>query len=319
MKLLEPYYPTKRFVVVLTLLLVFLGNAKSQENYPYSTDSTFLTIWNGTEYVPFFVKGINLGVSVPGTLPGELAAQKEDYSRWLTLINDAGFNCIRLYTLHYPRFYEVLDSFNRANAQNPILFIQGVWLNEDYNGMDADLFNLLDTFKFEIEENIDCVHGNRTIAERFGKASGYYTVDASKWCLGFILGREVAPHEIINTNQANEDIDYFSGNHFSIEDASASEAWFTSVVDHAVHYEHTNYNTQRPVSASSWPTLDPIIHPEEENKEEDSAWVDLSKVEIVDAPAGFFISYHAYPYYPDFISKQSNYLKYFDNYGPNSY
>jgi len=86
-----------------------------------------------------------------------------------------------------------------------------------------------------------------------------------------------------------------------------------------VDYENTNYGTQRPVSASSWPTLDPIHHGEEWNRDEDTAFIDLSKIELTNAPAGFFISYHAYPYYPDFISDQSSYQNYSDDYGPNSY
>ncbi len=319
--LFRPFFSTKLFVVCVNLFLLFSFEiVAQQEDYcPFSTDSTCITIWNGTEYIPFFAKGVNLGVSIPGTLPGELAAKKEDYSRWFTQIKDAGFNCLRLYTLHYPRFYEVLDSFNRANKQNPLFFFQGVWLNEEYPTTEIDLFNLLDTFKIEIEENIDCVHGNRVIPERYGKSSGNFYIDASDWCIGYILGREVSPEEIIKTNIANDAINYFEGNHFSINNASPSESWFASSLDYTVEYELTNYKTQRPVSVSSWPTLDPLYHAEEVNREEDSVSIDLSKINIIDAPAGLFISYHAYPYYPDFISKQSSYLKYFDNYGPNSY
>lgn len=63
---------------------------------PFSVDSTHLTAWNGEEYVPFFIKGINLGVSVPGTFPGELSASEADYERWFELIHEAGFNVVRL-------------------------------------------------------------------------------------------------------------------------------------------------------------------------------------------------------------------------------
>jgi hypothetical protein len=37
------------------------------------------------------------------------------------------------------------------------------------------------------------------------------------------------------------------------------------------------------------------------------------------AKAGFFVSYHAYPYYPDFVSRDSAYLTTYDDEGPNSY
>jgi len=308
----------KKFLLIILVLIV--ANLQSQNNsLPFSTNDSMLTIWNGSEYIPFFMKGINLGVAIPGTFPGELAATSADYSRWFSQIKEIGFNCIRLYTLHYPRFYEVLDSFNNANSQNPLYFIQGVWLEEELQGYNNDLYFLNNAFSTEIEENIDCVHGNRIIEPRFGKAFGNYNVDASKWCMAYIIGREVYPIEVLTTNEQNPSYNSFSGNHFAIQNASPSEVWFTNMLNHTVNYQHTNYNTSRPVSNSSWPTLDPITHPEEPNIEEDTASIDLSKIQIINAPAGFFISYHAYPYYPDFISLQSDYQNYNDDYGPNSY
>lgn len=311
----------KKIVIILYILFhVQLLFAQLDNNsIPYSTNSTNITIWNGSEYIPFFLKGVNLGVSVPGTFPGELAATKSQYARWFQEIKDAGFNNIRLYTLHYPIFYEVLDSFNLANPQNPLLFFQGIWLNEDIPGYANDLYYLSSTFKTEITEDVASVHGNTTIDARFGKAFGTYTHDVSKWCIGYIIGREIYPNEILTTNQNHLNPNAFIGNHFSIFNASASEIWITSMLDFLVDYEKNNYQTERPVSASSWPTLDPITHSEELNLDEDKASVDLSKVGIINAPAGFFISYHAYPYYPDFVSNQTNYLTYSDTYGSNSY
>ena len=312
----------KKFILVF-LLVSFCQLSRAQYFYdypvPFSTDSTHLTIWNGSEYIPIFLKGMNLGIAVPGTFPGELAATREQYASWFEDIKNAGFNNIRLYTLHYPRFYEVLDSFNLANSQNPLFFFQGVWLNEELPGYEDDLYFMTDTFRIEIEENIDCVHGNRYIPVRQGKAFGHYTRDVSRWCMGYIIGREVHPGEILKTDDNHLGDNNFEGNHFSINDANASEVWFTSKLDHLVSYEFQNYQTQRPVSVSSWPTLDPLHHPEEPNRYEDTASVDMSKVKLLNAPAGLFISYHAYPYYPDFISLQSDYLEYYDNFGSNSY
>ena len=312
----------KRFLLIYLCAIAFIyANSQSAfgQKIPFSTNNTNLTIWNGTKYVPFFMKGINLGVSIPGTFPGELAAKRSQYKDWFTGIKEAGFNCIRVYTLHYPRFYEVLDSFNLANPQNPLLFIQGVWLNEELPGYNHDLNFMTDTFRLEIKENIDCVHGNKVIAERQGKAYGTYSTDASSWCLAYIIGREIHPQEVITTNENHPESTSFSGNHFSITNTSATEVWITSQLDQLVTYEYQNYNTQRPVSISSWPTLDPLSHPGEITTDEDIASINLSEIVIKNAPAGLFISYHAYPYYPDFISLQPNYQTYSDNYGSNSY
>lgn len=304
----------------ITILLIGLSTiVKADSKIPFATDSSSLTIWNGTNYEPFFVKGTNLGVAKPGTYPGEMLASAEDYRRWFTEIKAAGFNCIRLYTLHFPHFYEELRNYNLQNPQQPLLFFQGVWLNEELEGYQQDMFHLTDTFKVEIDENIDCVHGNRSIGFRRGKAYGKYTADVSKWNIGYIIGREIYPEEVITTNLNHLSVKSFSGSAFSIENASASEVWITEKLNHLVEYERTKYSTSRPVSASSWPTLDPIHHVYEPNRIEDSVHVDLSKVKIIDAPAGIFISYHAYPYYPDFIGADPGYKTYSDKFGTNSY
>ncbi len=310
-------------IVLLLICFTLFGNHISAQNFddnpiPFSTNADQLTIWNGTEYLPFFLKGVNLGISTPGTFPGELSATRADYARWFEQIKEAGFNNIRLYTLHYPRFYEVLDSFNIANPYNPLFIFQGVWLNEEIEDYNQDLYMLDEVFKLEMRDNVDCVHGNNVIPHRYGKAYGDFHTDVSKWVMGYIIGREISPQEVMATN-ANHAWHSYTGPHFSIENVTPSEVWYTSSMDYIVNYENVNYETQRPVSFSSWPTLDPLSHPEEIHRDEDTAIIDLSLLEIVNAPAGMFVSYHAYPYYPDFISLQSSYQPYYDNYGANSY
>ncbi len=181
---LRHIYLLKLALCFLSLTLSFNSKAQQQpsqgQQIPFATNNTHLTIWNGEKYVPIFIKGINMGIAKPGTFPGELAASRADYGRWFKLIREAGFNTIRLYTLHKPHFYEVLDSFNIANPQQPLLFFQGVWLEEEVADYHEDLYTLSSYFTQEIEENVDCVHGNRTISVRPGKAYGTYKVDASK-------------------------------------------------------------------------------------------------------------------------------------------
>ncbi len=308
-------------LLVLTFILLFgISFGQTTQKYPFSTNKEFLTIWNGESYVPFFIKGSNLGVGIPGTFPGELAASYDQYYHWFSEIKEAGFNTLRIYTLHYPRFYEALYNYNTEHSDNPLLLIQGIWLEEEAEGYNMDLNELTDVFKKEIQDEIKSVHGNNTIAERLGKAYGVYTFDVSKWCLAYIIGREVYPEEMEATNNSSVNSDTeFVGKHLKITNASPAECWEVKMLDYTIDFEHTTFGTQRPVSFSSWPTLDPIIHPEEQNEQEDLVQIDLSKIEIIDAPAGIFISYHAYPYYPDFIGKQSSYQTEYDNLGPNSY
>jgi len=308
--------------ISLAFTVLYAGNHQDcqfNNSVPFATNQTHLTIWNGQEYEPFFVKGMNLGVALPGKFPGELEVSREQYANWFQQIKDAGFNTIRLYTLHFPHFYEVLDSFNLENPHNPLFFFQGVWLEEELEGYEHDLYTLTETFTLEAEENVDCVHGNRIIEPRPGKAYGTYQTDVSQWNVGYIMGREIHPHEVLLTNELHANNTDFTGEHFGIHDALPAETWVVSRLDHLVQYEYNSYETMRPVSFSSWPTLDPIDHPEEWNAWEDTTSIDLGTIELLDAPAGYFASYHAYPYYPDYISYESIYQGYEDNYGPNSY
>ncbi|WP_372776235.1 T9SS type A sorting domain-containing protein [Mangrovibacterium sp.] len=296
-----------------------LSTCTSNTTVPFVASGDYFGVWNGKDYTKLFLKGINLGISVPGTLPGELAATSEQYAKWFDQIKQMGYNNIRIYTLHYPRFYEELRTYNLAHPQNPILLFQGIWLEEPET--DLDLYNRTTTFETEIEEVIDCVHGNRTLDTRFGKAYGTFTADVSPWVIGYIIGREVFPGEITTTNDAHSD-NSFAGDFLSISDCSASEAWICARMNKTIAYEYQQHATQRPVCFSSWPTLDPLTHPTEANRYgglEDRESVDLSKVDGSNAPAGFFVSYHAYPYYPDFMADQPEYAMYSDRYGQNTY
>lgn len=295
-----------RLVILFLLPFSFLVAKKSNEVVmPFSTDSVHLTIWNGNNYIPFSVKGINLSIAQPGTYPSDLKASREQYQRWFSEIKAAGFNCIRIYTLHFPHFYEELSKYNTNHPQHPLFFFQGIWLNENDEDYRNDLYQFSDTFANEIRENIDCIHGKKLIEKRFGKAYGNYNIDVSPWNIGYIIGREVLPEEVLTTNKNNSTENSFSGNVFQISEASPTEVWFTKHLETLVEYEKTRYDTQRPVSISSWACLDPIQHPEETNRMEDTVSLDFSKIKRINAPAGFFISYHAYPYYPDFISRSA--------------
>ncbi|MEJ8803478.1 T9SS type A sorting domain-containing protein [Pontibacter sp. H249] len=320
------HYYNFRFILCVFLSVFCLAASAQQqkqeavaEPLPFSINNTNITVWNGEKYVPLFIKGVNMGIAKPGTFPGELAASRADYGRWFKLIRDAGFNTIRLYTLHYPHFYEVLDSFNVANPQHPLLFFQGVWLEEEVPGYNEDLYTLSSYFEKEIAENVDAVHGNRTIASRLGKAHGVYNRDASRWLIGYIIGREIHPPEVVHTNEIHSGDTSYKGRYFSIENVNAAESWAVKHIDYLATREMDLYKTQRPISFSSWPTLDPLEHAADGNLYEDMVTIDLATINMAKAQAGYFASYHAYPYYPDFISRDPAYLGYSDYLGQNSY
>ncbi len=286
----------------------------------YAIKEDKFAIWNGFNYVPIFVKGINLGVAVPGTQPGELAATSEDYRRWFGLIKEAGYNTIRLYTLHYPRFYDELRAYNLANPQNPLLVLHGVWLDE--TEVLADLYELTAILDQGIREVVDAVHGDISIGHRFGRAYGDFTSDISPWVIGYLPGREIYPEEVSLTNEAHPGDTSFAGTYFQLPAGDPVEVWLAGRFDGLMQYEYEHYQQFRPVGFSSWPTLDPLYHPTEEDhvgSTEDLEQIDLADLQHAESSPGFFIGYHAYPYYPDFIIQDPIYLAESDSVGPNSY
>lgn len=284
----------------------------------FAVQGDYFGIWNGIGYSQLFIKGVNLGISVPGTHPGQLAATREQYMGWLERIGEIGINSIRLYTLHFPRFYEVFAEYNINHPDKPLYLFQGIWLDEE--NPSKDLYDTSEKFDYDIEEVIDCIHGDRSIDFRYGRAHGDFTTSVSKWVIGYILGREIHPAEVFATNDAHTDTTYFDGSSVRLYAGTPTEIWATARIDKTISYERDAYDMQRPASMSSWPTLDPLTHPTERPyTQEDLVSIDLEDIDTSNAPAGYFASFHAYPYFPDFISEDPDYQGYSDEYGPNSY
>ncbi len=318
------YYPVRFTDITIGRDTVINFELTRKQALPFKTSGSHIAMHTGSEYRPLMLKGINLGSSPPGYFPGEIsyAITPDMYENWINRIAETGFNSIRVYTLHPPVFYEKLAEYNQRHPSDPLLLFQGVWLEEIEDRWDPasyDLMNRTTSFGKEIREVIDCIHGNGDIAFRYGKAYGRYLTDISRWTAAYIIGREIAPQEVDSTNKFHPAISSYSGNQFSITGATATDVFAARMLDETVTYEAQNYEIRRPVSISSWPTLDPLTHPTEIYTDEDKASFDITRIEGRNELAGLFASYHAYPYYPNFISLEPGYRTYSDSYGPNSY
>ena len=320
----DNYYPVRLTDITIARDTIIDFELTLRQELPFRTSGNHIAMHTGTNYRSLLLKGINLGSSPPGYFPGEIgyALAPEVYENWIRQMAEAGFNSLRVYTLHPPVFYEKLANYNQRHPDNPLLLFQGIWLDEvedAYNPQAYDLLRRVDVFTNDIKEVIDCINGNGDIGYRYGKSYGRYLSDVSRWTAGYILGREISPQEIDTTDNRNPSVTSFSGRYLSISGAKASEVFCTRMLEQAIQYESNNYTVRRPVSFSSWPTLDPLSHPTEIYTDEDKAHYDMTKINLNDPEPGIFASYHAYPYYPNFISEQPSYLTYSDQYGPNSY
>jgi tetratricopeptide (TPR) repeat protein len=301
-------------------------------------------VGEGSAALPFFVKGINFGVALPGRFPAEFPEERATYEEWLAAAADLGANAVRLYTLLPPSFYAALEAHNRRRpASGRIWLIQGVWteLPADH---DYDAAGFLDEFKNEIRRVIDAVHGNLDLPARPGHAHGAYRADVSSSLLAWLPGREWEPFSVAAYDRlaARRGAGEHRGTYFTARGGTPFEAWLARLLEFTVDYETERYRQQRPVSFVSWPTLDPLRHPTEATVAEERALrakagetvgpdaileydndgvsVDGARIApTAAARGGVYATYHAYPYYPDFMNVDPGYLRARDRRGPSNY
>src|SRR5438034_473249 len=108
---------------------------------------------------PFYVKGINLGVALPGHFPSEFPTDDSTNSHWLALIAGARANAIRVYTILPPAFYRSLRAWNDAHPDRALWLLHGVWTElpprDDYDGVAWQA-----GFRAEMRRVVDLLHGH---------------------------------------------------------------------------------------------------------------------------------------------------------------
>jgi tetratricopeptide (TPR) repeat protein len=296
----------------------------------FKIGSDYFEINQEGRWSKIFFKGMNLGLGLPGHFPGEFPIEKGTYLKWFEKIYELGANCLRIYTLHPPSFYEAFYQFNQPKPR--LYLFQGIWveLPRKNHFYDEDY---LKTVKEKIRNTIDAIHGNIELAEKPGEASGSYRFNLSPYTAAFIFGREWESCSVKGFNErGRRNVKDYRGACLFIEEGTPFEIWVTEMADYLQHYEEEKYSHSHPVSVVNWPTLDPLIHPVESTYEanmemqgikvpatlchenEDEEVLDLSKIKSLRG-GGFFATYHIYPYYPDFmvnefLEEENPYLAY---------
>ncbi|HEX2739305.1 MAG TPA: hypothetical protein VHM69_02570 [Rubrobacter sp.] len=281
-----------------------------------TVDGAHLAVYDGTGWKTQFWNGINMGATLPGHAPGELAPTREDYLRWFAQMKEMNVDVLRVYTILNPEFYDAFHDFN-STREDPLWLIQGVWSPEeeligpDQEGRDAYTPEITHAFQNEIHDAVQVVHGDADLPERPGHASGRFRSDVSEYMLGWMVGTEWFPYAVKVTDDSNQGMPPYSGRYFrGTAEASPFESWLAMMLD-TLAEEEMEYGWQHPVCFTNWLTTDPMSHPNEANEQEDLVPLDPMHVEPTLAwKAGYFAQYHVYPYYPDFLRYEPKYQKY---------
>lgn len=285
--------------------------------YISKVDSTSFYIYDNGRWQKEFIKGVNIGATSPGYFPGEFGTEKEDYLRWFKYISDMNANTIRVYTILKPDFYNALYEFNEG-TNKPLYLIQGVWINEDLIAKYKDAYKpeIQNSFKSDIESTIDVLHGNKIIKKNTGCAYGIYERDVSPYVLGYVLGIEWDPEFVSSTNYYNEGKINYNGKYLFSKDASPFENFLCESGDNCISYETKKYKAQRPISFTNWVSTDMLSHPNEPLQNEDMVSVNTEHIKKKKTfKTGIFASYHIYPYYPDSMNYQKDYISFKGNDG----
>ncbi len=304
---------------------------------------TFLVPDGRGGWKPIWIKAVNVGAALPGKHPSEFPPDDSTYERWIKLAADMGANALRFYTIHPPHLYRALRRWNMAHPARPMWIIHGVWTELPPGEQEEQYDDSAWTGEFhdEMRRVVDLLHGHALIPARPGHASGVYTADVSPWVLGYIIGREWEPYSVVAYAAAHPGRTSYHGTYLTIDGGNAVESWLAAFCDSLIRYEMGRYNAQRPIAYTNWPTLDPLTHPTESTREEedsirrargqvmperprefdnDAIGLDAAKMRATAAyPAGVFASYHAYPYYPDFLVLDPGYLRARSPEGPSAY
>lgn len=271
----------------------------------------------------FYVNGVNMGVALPGRYPSQFPPDSVTYAGWLDTLAAMKANSLRVYTILPPAFYRALRGWNLTHPDRPLWLIHGVWTelppHHDFNDRSwrAD-------FRREMRRVVDLLHGGARIPLRPGHAGGTYDADVSRWTLAYIIGREWEPYAVKAFEEGfRAPSSGYRGKYLSTRGGVHSDAWMAEQCDYLLDYEAGRWRAIRPIAYTNWPTLDPLTHITEATGAEETAWRKRVGREIprdpieyendvigLDAmtteatagnPAGWFASYHAYPYYPDFL------------------
>jgi len=260
-----------------------------------------------------YLKGVNLGVAMPGHFPVEFSLSFKEYLEWFIQIGKMNANVIRTYTILPPEFYNAFAYYNLQHQNRPLYLFQGIWAEEpktkDYFSPD-----FIETYQKEIRNTVDVMNGKAVLKPQVGHASGIYTTNVSNYVLGYLLGREWEPQAVYITNQKNKESS-FNGNFVAVHEATPMEVWLAQMMDYTVQYETQTYLCQHPISFINWLTLDPMYHNSEfiESKkvkeyDNDLLSLDFRKFHATELfDPGIFASYHVYPYYPDYVFLEEKY------------
>src|SRR3954470_8746365 len=275
-----------------------------QLQVPYRAAESALWRNSDGNWEKWYVNGVDIGPGAPGYYPLAPPTSGELYEQWVRDAAALNANAVRAYVLLQPAFYRAYRHYREGGGK--MALIQQIWVGAP---PDNDLYTpaFVDATKQKIRNVIDALHGRGIVPPSREQSSGIYEQDVAAGVAGIMLGGELDDATYAQTNVINGGKSRRAGHYVSIEEGSASEVWFAEMLDYLVEYETSTYNWQHPVAIQNGPQHDP-------------ARGEVTEEKLHAQPAyaaGLFATYNAFPYYPESLTRDTQYLGARDAQGPN--
>ena len=303
-------------ILITIILIVLLGNYLyfyqgilyiphfSNEKVSWIENEQFVTKKYNGEIEKFKIKGVNIGLGLPGCFATERGINKETYLKWFRQIKEMGANTIRVYTIQGDDFYNALYEYNTNYKDNPLYLIHGVWLDDEIHmsNLEAHDKKFKENIIRNAKQTIDLIHGKLRLFNIEASGKQKYNHDISKWVIGYILGVEWEGDTVMFTEKINQGMKEYKGKYIYTEEASPFEIFLAEIVDKTISYESRKYGQHRNFALSNWCTTDPLEYTSKQKiLNAKYAQVDVEHIKTTEKfKANQFVSYHVYPYYPEF-------------------
>ena len=319
--------------------LAFQSLARPQRlTYPARVEGDFFAELAGSNWKPVYLTGVDLNAALPGNFPVDAVTESGVYAKWLGEISNLGVNTVRVATVLPPAFYAAFSRFNGEKSHPPLWLLQGVAFENPPENGDFYQEDYYRSCVKEIQTAVDVVHGQGDVETNYLHSGGLYPHDIARWVVGFVVGNTWLSHLVLDNDGLHPDLRHFQGQYIEVLSGSPTEIFLAQMLDRLVEYEEGKYNWQHPAAFLNWPTLDAIRHPTESSMAEeiairqrlgerfliptgaydddDSATVDPTHMKSTGKfAAGYFADYSLFPFYPDFLNQDPDYLQVSDRDG----
>lgn len=284
----------------------------------------------------FWLAGIQFGLVLPGTSPGEHLATRPLIDRWLAAAAELGVNTVEVDTIQTPAFYRALRAWNLHHQDRPLFLLQGVGMLEPADKAElegtGDYLHpeVLAWGRDEADKVVDVVHGRRTIPEPtpqqpigYGRAFGVFDADVSPWLVGFAVGHDLEPGTAALSLAKHPDpaLAEFAGAYVGAHGGTALEAVLAALADQVAGLEQARYGELHPIGIVNAPALDPLSHPSEPPpplSNADALTLDPDRVTATPKlTTGLFTIYNVEPWQPNFLLYEPAYVAVTDADGVN--